>query len=115
VVPFAGFGATSYELALDRRSAFDVTVVVIGHRSALPRLGNARFAKRSPPMAAISTSDIKNGITIKLDDGLFTVIEFQHVQAGQGWRVRAHQVAQLPVRVPSSNARTDRTNAWSRR
>ncbi|HVB71130.1 MAG TPA: elongation factor P [Acidimicrobiales bacterium] len=35
-------------------------------------------------MAAISTSDIKNGITIKLDDGLFTVIEFQHVKPGKG-------------------------------
>ena len=35
-------------------------------------------------MPAISTSDIKNGITIKLDDGLFTVIEFQHVKPGKG-------------------------------
>jgi elongation factor P len=35
-------------------------------------------------MAAISTSDIRNGITIKLDDGLFTVIEFQHVKPGKG-------------------------------
>ena len=35
-------------------------------------------------MPAISTSDIRNGITIKLDDGLFTVIEFQHVKPGKG-------------------------------
>jgi elongation factor P len=35
-------------------------------------------------MAVISTSDIRNGITIKLDDGLFTVIEFQHVKPGKG-------------------------------
>jgi elongation factor P len=35
-------------------------------------------------MAAISTSDIKNGITIKIDDGLYTVIEFQHVKPGKG-------------------------------
>jgi elongation factor P len=35
-------------------------------------------------MAAISTSDIKNGITIKIDEGLFTVIEFQHVKPGKG-------------------------------
>jgi len=35
-------------------------------------------------MAAISTSDIKNGITLKIDDGLFTVIEFQHVKPGKG-------------------------------
>jgi elongation factor P len=35
-------------------------------------------------MAAISTSDIKNGITLKIDDALFTVIEFQHVKPGKG-------------------------------
>jgi elongation factor P len=35
-------------------------------------------------MAIISTSDIKNGITIKIDEGLFTVIEFQHVKPGKG-------------------------------
>jgi elongation factor P len=35
-------------------------------------------------MAAISTSDIKNGSTIKIDEGLFTVIEFQHVKPGKG-------------------------------
>src|ERR1022692_764076 len=35
-------------------------------------------------MAAISTSDIKNGITLKIDGGLFSVIEFQHVKPGKG-------------------------------
>ncbi|MCU1363774.1 MAG: Elongation factor, partial [Acidimicrobiaceae bacterium] len=35
-------------------------------------------------MAAISTSDIRNGITIKVDDGLFTVMEFQHVKPSKG-------------------------------
>ena len=35
-------------------------------------------------MAAISSNDIKNGITLKVDDGLFTVIEFQHVKPGKG-------------------------------
>jgi elongation factor P len=35
-------------------------------------------------VAAISTSDIKNGITIKVDDSLFTIIEFQHVKPGKG-------------------------------
>lgn len=32
----------------------------------------------------ISTSDIKNGLTIKLDGELFQVIEFQHVKPGKG-------------------------------
>lgn len=32
----------------------------------------------------ISTSDIKNGLTIKIDGELFQVIEFQHVKPGKG-------------------------------
>ena len=35
-------------------------------------------------MAAISSNDIKNGITLQVEDGLFTVIEFQHVKPGKG-------------------------------
>jgi elongation factor P len=35
-------------------------------------------------MAAISSNDIRNGITIKVDEGLFTVIDFQHVKPGKG-------------------------------
>ena len=48
-------------------------------------------------MAAISTSDIKNGITIKIDEGLFTVIDFQHVKPGKGGAF---------VRTQIRNART---------
>lgn len=47
-------------------------------------MGHAPYAKGTWPMAAISTSDIKNGITLKIDDGLFTVVEFQHVKPGKG-------------------------------
>ncbi len=35
-------------------------------------------------MASVSTNDLKNGMGIKLDDGLFTVVEFQHVKPGKG-------------------------------
>lgn len=35
-------------------------------------------------MASISTSDFKNGITIQLNEGLFTIVEFQHVKPGKG-------------------------------
>ena len=35
-------------------------------------------------MPAISSNDIRNGITIKIDEGLFTVVEFQHVKPGKG-------------------------------
>ena len=48
-------------------------------------------------MATINTSDIKNGITIKVDDGLFSVIEFQHVKPGKGGAF---------VRTKLRNART---------
>jgi elongation factor P len=48
-------------------------------------------------MAAISTSDIRNGITLKVDEGLFTVIEFQHVKPGKGGAF---------VRTKLRNART---------
>jgi elongation factor P len=35
-------------------------------------------------MPAITTNDLKNGITLQLDNGLFTVLEFQHVKPGKG-------------------------------
>jgi elongation factor P len=35
-------------------------------------------------MPSVSTNDLKNGMSLKLDDGLFTVIEFQHVKPGKG-------------------------------
>ena len=35
-------------------------------------------------MPAITTNDLKNGITLQLDNGLFTVVDFQHVKPGKG-------------------------------
>jgi elongation factor P len=35
-------------------------------------------------MASVSSNDLKNGMSLKLDEGLFTVIEFQHVKPGKG-------------------------------
>jgi elongation factor P len=35
-------------------------------------------------MATISTNDFKNGMAIELTDGLFQVVEFQHVKPGKG-------------------------------
>lgn len=35
-------------------------------------------------MPAISSNDIKNGVTLQVEDGLFTIIEFQHVKPGKG-------------------------------
>ena len=33
---------------------------------------------------AVSTNDLKNGMTLELADGLFSVVEFQHVKPGKG-------------------------------
>ena len=35
-------------------------------------------------MAAITTNDLKNGITLELEGALFQVVEFQHVKPGKG-------------------------------
>ena len=35
-------------------------------------------------MPAISTNDFKTGMTLELDNGLWTVVEFQHVKPGKG-------------------------------
>ena len=35
-------------------------------------------------MPAITTNDLKNGITLNLDGTLYTVVEFQHVKPGNG-------------------------------
>jgi elongation factor P len=33
---------------------------------------------------SVSTNDLKNGMTLDLADGLFSVVEFQHVKPGKG-------------------------------
>jgi len=48
-------------------------------------------------MPAISTNDLKNGMTLELDNGLFSVVEFQHVKPGKGGAF---------VRTTLRNART---------
>ncbi|MEZ5168290.1 MAG: elongation factor P [Acidimicrobiales bacterium] len=35
-------------------------------------------------MPTITTNDLKNGMTLDLDDGLFQVVDFQHVKPGKG-------------------------------
>jgi elongation factor P len=46
---------------------------------------------------AISTADFKNGITLDMPDGLFKIVEFQHVKPGKGGAF---------VRTTLKNART---------
>jgi hypothetical protein len=54
-------------------------------------------------MPAITTNDLKNGITLQLDNGLFTVVDFQHVKPGKGG-ARPHDPEERPHR------RRDRPN-----
>jgi elongation factor P len=35
-------------------------------------------------LMAVSTNDLKNGMTLHLPEGLFSVVEFQHVKPGKG-------------------------------
>jgi elongation factor P len=35
-------------------------------------------------MATVSTNDLRNGMTLDLTEGLFQVVEFQHVKPGKG-------------------------------
>src|SRR3954469_17797516 len=35
-------------------------------------------------MPTTTVNDLKNGMTLKLDEGLFEVVEFQHVKPGKG-------------------------------
>ena len=46
---------------------------------------------------SVSTNDLKNGMTLNLPEGLFSVVEFQHVKPGKGGAF---------VRTKLKNART---------
>ena len=54
-----------------------VAVTADGGRTAHPPV-------QGLPMPAITTNDLKTGITLQLDNGLFQVVEFQHVKPGKG-------------------------------
>lgn len=55
-------------------------------------------------MPAITTNDIKNGMTLDLDDGLFQIVEFQHVKPGKG-----HAFVRTTLRNVRTGAVVDRT------
>ena len=55
-------------------------------------------------MAQISTADFKNGMTLDLDDGLFTLVDFQHVKPGKG-----HAFVRTKLKNVRTGAVLDRT------
>ena len=55
-------------------------------------------------MPTITTNDLKNGMTLDLDDGLFQVNDFQHVKPGKG-----HAFVRTTLKNVRSGAVVDRT------
>ena len=55
-------------------------------------------------MPIITTNDLKNGMTLELDDTLFSVVEFQHVKPGKG-----HAFVRTTLKNPRTGAVIDRT------
>ena len=76
--------------------------LVVGHRRRAA--ASLTHTAQGRPMPAITTNDLKNGITLQLDNGLFQVDRVPARQAGQGWRVRAHQAAATCARDRCSSS-----------
>ncbi len=55
-------------------------------------------------MPIITTNDLKNGMTLELDDNLFSVVEFQHVKPGKG-----HAFVRTTLKNSRTGAVIDRT------
>ena len=55
-------------------------------------------------MATITTNDLKNGMALQIGEGLFTVVEFQHVKPGKG-----HAFVRTTLRNVRSGSTVDRT------
>ncbi len=55
-------------------------------------------------MAIITTNDLKNGMALELDGGLFQVVDFQHVKPGKG-----HAFVRTTIKNVRTGAVIDRT------
>ena len=55
-------------------------------------------------MAAITTNDIKNGMTLEIENVLFQIVDFQHVKPGKG-----HAFVRTTLKNLRSGAVVDRT------
>ncbi len=66
-------------------------------------------------MPMISTNDFKNGMTLNLDDGLYNVVEFQHVKPGKGGafvrtKLKNARTGQVVDRTFRAGEKVDRVN-----
>ena len=55
-------------------------------------------------MPTITTNDLRNGMTLELDQNLFSVVEFQHVKPGKG-----HAFVRTTLKNARTGAVVDRT------
>jgi elongation factor P len=55
-------------------------------------------------LSTVSTNDLKNNMTLALEDGLFVVLEFQHVKPGKG-----HAFVRTKLKNLKTGAVIDRT------
>ena len=55
-------------------------------------------------MPALTTNDIKTGMTLELDSGLFQIVDFQHVKPGKG-----HAFVRTTLKNVRTGAVVDRT------
>ena len=55
-------------------------------------------------MPTITTNDLKNGMTLDLDNGLFQIVDFQHVKPGKG-----HAFVRSTLKNVRTGATVDRT------
>src|SRR5262245_1667119 len=56
----------------------------LGSRTCADNLGTPRAPSPGLIMPAISTNDFKTGMTLELDNGLWGIVDFQHVKPGKG-------------------------------
>ena len=62
-------------------------------------------------MTQVSTNDLKNGMGLDLPEGLYTVVEFQHVKPGKGgafvrtWQPSSVTTTVSSIRTPPCSAR----------
>ena len=66
-------------------------------------------------MPAITTNDLKNGITLELDNGLFQVVEFQHVKPGKGGAFVRTKLRNVRTGSGAASGRSTPASASSRR
>ena len=55
-------------------------------------------------MPTITTNDLKNGMTLEIDEGLFQISDFQHVKPGKG-----HAFVRTTLKNVRTGAVVDRT------